>query len=141
MREKEKRQFIRLQAYHFVKYKSLSQGGQPGVPILATIRDISGGGLCLRTEEYLPKATLVELKINFPHIATFISAVAKVAWIKQRGKSRRYELGLQFVEIEESLRKIIDGQIKGVYERLKRNKIYLKILLRRREVKKDGKVP
>lgn len=123
MREKQKRQFIRLKAYHCVKYRPLSGDGQPRIPIPATIKDISGGGLCLRTEEYLPQSTLIELKINFPHIATSISALAKVAWIKQRGKSRRYEVGMQFVEIEESIRKIIDEQIKGVYARLKRKKI------------------
>ena len=123
MAKKERRIFIRLQAYHCVKYRLLSAASKEATPFTAaTVRDIGGGGLCLRTEELLPKSALVELKINFPHITTFIYAVAKVIWIKQRDKIRRYEIGVQFMEIEELMRKIIDAQVKRVYEKLKKRK-------------------
>lgn len=109
------------------------------MPIFATISDISGGGVCIRTQECLPVSSLIELKINFPHIATSIFALAKVIWVRQRGRGRRYEVGMQFVEIEESIRKIIDEQVAQVYKRLGHRKIVLfKTLFRRKGVKKNG---
>lgn len=123
MQEQERRGFIRLQAYHCVKYKLLSpEDREAHLFIPATIRDISGGGVCLRTEEALPESALIELKINFPHIATSIFALAKIIWTKQRDKVRRYDVGVEFVEIENAMRQTIDEQIKLVRDRLRKGK-------------------
>jgi len=111
-----KRQFIRLSAYHIVKYKPLSTENQEAVPVLATIKDIGAGGVCLRTEEYLPVSSTIELKINFPFCATPIFTIAKVMWIKKREQGRYYEVGAQFMEIEESTRRLIDRHLKQVFE-------------------------
>lgn len=123
MLEKERRGFIRLQAYHCVKYKLLSTEDKERHPfIAATIRDISAGGVCLRIEEHLPESALIELKINFPHIATSIYVLAKIIWTRQRDKIRRYDVGMQFIEIEDVMRQAIDEQIKRVYDKLRRRK-------------------
>ena len=123
MEKKDRRQFIRLSAYHCVKYRLLSAENAEKTPFVSsTVRDIGGGGICLRTDEHLPRGSLIELKINFPHIITSIYAVAQVIWVKKRGKTRRYEVGLQFMEIEELMRKVIDTQIRGVFNRVKRGK-------------------
>ena len=123
MDKKERRKFIRLSAYHCVKYRVLSTTTTEKTSFTsATVRDIGGGGICLRTEEHLSRSALVELKINFPHIITSIYAVAQVIWVRKRGKLRRCEIGLQFMEIEELMRKVMDAQIKGVYTRVKRGK-------------------
>lgn len=119
MPKKDRREFIRLQAYHCVKYRLLSSLDRQAHPFTAaTVKDISGGGVCLRTEELLPESSLIELKINFPHISTYLSVVAKVIWIKQRDRIRRYDIGVRFMDIDELLRKIIDGQVKMVYGRI-----------------------
>lgn len=121
MSREERREFIRLQAYHCIKYRVLSTTTAETSPFMsATVKDIGGGGICLRTEENVPEFALIEVKINFPHIATAIYAVAKVIWIKQRDKIRRYEIGVKFVEIQELTRKIIDEQVKGVFDKLKK---------------------
>ena len=123
MPRKERREFIRLQAHHCVKYRLLSATATEASPFTpATVRDIGGGGICIRTEESLPESALIELKINFPHITTSISALAKIIWIKQRDKIRRYEIGLQFMEIEELMRKIIDVQVKRVFDKVRGRK-------------------
>ena len=119
MPKKNRREFIRLQAYHCVKYRLLSTVDTQAHPFTtATVKDISGGGVCLRTEELLPESSSIELKINFPHISTYLSVVAKVVWIKQRDRIRRYDIGMRFMDIDEILRKIIDGQVKMVYRRI-----------------------
>jgi c-di-GMP-binding flagellar brake protein YcgR len=121
MQKKDQREFIRLKVHHLVKYKLLSSPGEAPA-VLATIKDIGAGGVCLRTEEHLPVSSLIALKINFPNVATFISALAKVVWVKQRKKSGLYEVGLQFIDIEEPMRKAIDEQVKDVSGKLKKKK-------------------
>ncbi|TRZ95516.1 PilZ domain-containing protein [bacterium] len=119
-----KRSFIRLSAYHIVKYKPLSTENQEAIPVFATIKDIGAGGVCLRTEEYLPVSSTIELKINFPFRATPIFTIAKVVWIKKRDQGRHYEVGAQFMEIEDSARRLIDQHLKYALKNIKEENIW-----------------
>ncbi|MBP7216859.1 MAG: PilZ domain-containing protein [Candidatus Omnitrophica bacterium] len=121
MREKERRKSSRLTAYHLVKCKKLSPDGTPGENINATILDIGSGGVRLRSREFLPVTSLLELKINFPSLNTPIFTLAKVRWVKTINKTQWHATGAQFVDIEDEVRKVIERQVKGVYQRL-RNK-------------------
>lgn len=118
LRKKEKRKYPRLNAYHLVKYRLISS--PQAELVTASIKDISGGGFCLRTEEGLPVSTGIQLFINFPQFSQPIPSLAKVVWIKKLGKSKRYELGLQFLEIEEVLRQEITKRIDYVRRRVRR---------------------
>jgi len=129
MREEDRRKFIRLKAYHLAKFKSLNSLGDKGANIAVTVKDIGGGGVCFLTDEYLPVSSLIELKINFPHVSTAIFSLAKIVWIKQIKKTRRYEAGAQFVEIDESVRRVIEEQVKSVYNRLNKRRGLFKNLL------------
>jgi c-di-GMP-binding flagellar brake protein YcgR len=129
MRNKERRKFIRLEVYHLAKYRLLSDAKDESRYILAAVRDIGAGGLCLVTEETLPLSSLVQLKINFPGISTTVFTLAKVVWIKQIKKTKHYLLGTQFIEIDESMRKGIDGKVKFVQHKLnERNDSLVKFL-------------
>ena len=125
MRKKERRAFIRITAYHLVKYKPSFEAKRETIPVLTTVKDVGADGICLRTQEYLPESSLIELKINFPSLDTPVFALAKVVWIKKRPKSSYYEVGTQFVKIEESLRKFINEHAKFVHRRLKKGFINL----------------
>lgn len=117
IRGKERRKAIRLQAYHLAKYRPASSEKEQAQPILVALKDIGAGGVCLRTEEYLPVSTQIDLRINFPGLDYPISSIAKVVWIRQIGKTKRYEVGAQFINLEESVSKLIDEQVKLVYQR------------------------
>lgn len=117
----DRRKFIRLKAYHLAKYKSLSSKDSHQKPTLASIKDIGAGGICLRTKEAIPVATVIELQIKFPALDTPISTVAKIVWIKQLKKYKIYEVGAQFIEIAESARKLIDEQAKIINEQIKKD--------------------
>ena len=118
MRLKNRRKYIRLEAYHLGKVKLVSD------PLLlckatvnARISNISAGGCCLRTEKFLPIGSKIELQINFPNIPQLVSAVGDVVWTKQIAKTDRYEFGIEFKQISEELRKVIDEHIKYVCNR------------------------
>jgi c-di-GMP-binding flagellar brake protein YcgR len=123
--EKDRRKFIRLKVYHLAKYKVLSAKEPHAAYAIAGIRDIGAGGICLMTKEPIPVASVIELQIKFPKLETPIFTVAKVVWIKQLKKHKLYETGAQFMEIEESTRKIIDEQAKFVEESVEKEKTSL----------------
>jgi len=129
IREKERRKFIRLEVYHLAKYRPLSGNKEESPYILGTVRDIGAGGLCLVSEEHIPLSSLLQLKINFPGISTAVFTLAKVVWVKQIKKTKRYLIGTQFVEIDESIRKNIDGRAKFVQDKLNKRKSGLSKLL------------
>ena len=122
IRQEERRKFLRLRAYHLAKYKLLVAREAHLHFTLASIKDLSGGGICLRTKEKVPVPSMIELQIKFPSLDTPIYTVAKVLWVKQIKRHKIYEIGTQFVEIEESMRRIIDSQAKFVEERVKKAK-------------------
>jgi c-di-GMP-binding flagellar brake protein YcgR len=118
MRAKDRRAFIRISVYHLAKYQPLGGSGAGAVPILASLKDISAGGACLRTETLLPINSLLELKINFPAFEEPVSCKTKVMWVKKIGKRLRYEVGLQFMDLDQETRKRIDAVIKFVREKM-----------------------
>jgi c-di-GMP-binding flagellar brake protein YcgR len=122
MQKKDRRKFIRLRAYHLAKYKVLSAAEGKILSSFAVIKDIGAGGACLKIEEKLPADTRLELRINFPNLSTPICTLAKVSWVRQIGKGRRYYIGVQFIEIEETVRKLIDEHIRFVYNKMRGKK-------------------
>lgn len=115
MRNEDKREFIRLKAYHLVKYRPLAEKGAGTEEVLASIKDIGAGGVCLKVDEYLPAATLLELDINFPQIKTSLSALVKIVWVKQIKRTKRYEIGAQFVDIKVGMKELINQKIRNVH--------------------------
>ena len=142
MRKDNRRQFIRLKAYHLIKYRPISDDRKGADRIIASIRDIGAGGICFVTDDYLPNASLIEIKINFPHLNEPVFALAKVVWVKQIKKTRRYEVGAQFIEIDESVRHFIDEQVKFVENKMHEDKdkfsLFKVLFFRKEGVKKNG---
>jgi len=122
MRTKDRRTFIRITAYHLAKYKVSPEAGSHAVPVLTFLRDIGAGGVRLKTNERLQLLSILQLKINFPSLRDPVFTLAKVVWIKQTGKNKDYEVGLQFVEIDDLVRGLVDKKLKSVYEKAQRHK-------------------
>ncbi len=120
MRYENRRKYIRLRAYHLAKYRAVSDDNKGGAFTVASIRDIGAGGVCILTEDHIPLGTLLELNINFPAITTSVFALAKVVWVKEIRKIKRYEIGAQFVQINDSMRVLIDGQVQRVCNNVKK---------------------
>ena len=119
IRGEERRKYLRLEVYHLVKYRVIPDKPPYPAHLLASIKDIGAGGICLITEEPLPVSTNLELQINFPDLGGVILTFGRVVWLKQVAKTNRYKVGIEFTGIEESLRKRIDGKVKFSYQKLK----------------------
>jgi c-di-GMP-binding flagellar brake protein YcgR len=87
------------------------------------VRNISIGGVCLTTndliDEWIPamlSGTIqVALKFSLPSFPQSINATAKTVWIRKnlRSDEHKYILGLEFVDIEDTLRTRIKEYIAG----------------------------
>ncbi|MCM8795808.1 MAG: PilZ domain-containing protein [Candidatus Omnitrophica bacterium] len=119
MQKKERRRFIRIPAYHLAKYRLFSESSPQSKFILATLKDIGAGGVCLRTKEVLPVSSVIELKINFPSVNMPISILAKVIWMKKIARSGYYDVGTEFLQIEESTHNIINQHAKFLHKKLR----------------------
>lgn len=109
----EKRAFPRLKSYHLAKYRLVSQPSEQQ-PIVTSLKDIGGGGVCLFAKEKLPLEGVLQLYINFPHLSSPIPCLAKIVWIKDASEEGTFEVGLQFLDIEEVPRQTIIDHIETV---------------------------
>jgi len=111
----EKRKNFRLNAYHLVKYR-VSNALDKQL-ILASIKDISATGARLLVKEELPNLSQVEVLINFPWLDTPVSVVAKIVWVRILGRTKQFECGLEFVNLDDKIRKGIHERIRNAYQK------------------------
>lgn len=119
MSKRERRTYTRLKVHHLVKFRVISDSPEKQPLQLASIKDIGGGGACLRLSEPLPLSTQIQLYINFPQVSQPVPCLAKVVWVKKiREKTNLYEAGLQFLEIEHVLRDEIVKRVEWVDKKM-----------------------
>jgi len=117
-RTSEKRKFQRLNVYHLVKYRLISWPSEKG-PVLASIKNISAGGVQLITDESLPVDGSLQMQISFPRLNVPIPCIAKIVWVEKIGKFDKFKYGLQFMEIDEFLRNNIAQSIELINKVIK----------------------
>ena len=118
---KERRAYTRLDAYHLVKYRIISTAAieqREQQAILSSAKDISAGGLRLRTKEDLPVSTVLQLSINCPLIPQSKPYLAKVVWARPLGKTKLYEIGVHFIDIDKNLQEEFQQNIAFVIKKL-----------------------
>jgi hypothetical protein len=65
----------------------------------AQTRDLSLGGLCFQTEEFVPLDTTLLLELRLRDSARPVRSIARVAWTRIMPSGHRYEIGSEFVDI------------------------------------------
>ncbi len=103
----EKRRFKRVGASLSVEYRDLKKATE--LPKGSLSRNISEGGVCFKSREFMSLACRLVVNINLPNSPKPIKAISKVAWIRRVPSSDQYELGNQFLEIaKEDKAQIVD---------------------------------
>ncbi len=103
---KEKRKHKRIKYYCLIKYR-LSSRERVYSKTVTSLRNIGGGGIMFKTDETLPVGVLLDVEINMPVFKKVIKAVAKVKWTERVWSSQRHEVGIEFLNIDETERKEI----------------------------------
>lgn len=110
---RNKRKFIRLQAHHLLKYKLVS--GKKSQNFLSFARNISAGGVLFYSHEPAAVGSVVELVINVPSYPKAVKVVSKVIRVKKLKKLGKYEIGAEFINMEEDARDFINNKILKVF--------------------------
>ena len=74
----------------------------------AVTLNVSFGGIAIRTASPLDRGTAVKLRFHLPGTSGQIEATARVVW-----GDRRFGMGLEFTQIEESDRAVIDAFVQS----------------------------
>ena len=90
----EKRRFKRVGASLSVEYRDLKKAAE--LPKGSLSRNISEGGVCFNSREFMSLACRLVVNISLPNSPKPIKAISKVAWIRRlpsggplrRGRSR-----------------------------------------------------
>ena len=74
------------------------QQGEYTIPVATVSQNLSAGGLCIQTIEFLPFNTPVNLQIKLEYNKV-VYAQAKVAWVEKIAYNDRYKVGLEFTSL------------------------------------------
>lgn len=61
-------------------------------------KDISLGGVNIRTDTFLPIDTVVKIELSLPKMQKIVSVRGKVKWAKSLYGDEVYEIGLEFMD-------------------------------------------
>lgn len=93
----DKRRHNRLESTLPLRYKNLKT---PANSVTGSLtRNISEGGVCFESSEFISLACRLVLEINLPTLPKPIKAISKVAWIRKLPTNDLYELGNQFLDM------------------------------------------
>jgi hypothetical protein len=93
----EKRNCKRKTCYVPIEYRNLKD---PEGPVLAAVAaNISEGGLCFKSGEFISFAGRLTLEVILPTSKQSAKAIAKVVWIKKSVGNDHYEIGGRFLEM------------------------------------------
>lgn len=86
------------------------------------IKDISKGGICLILYEEVKSLDVLDLKISLPDEKNPINAIGRVCWVKEivvsrKPKKSRFEVGVEFIEIDKEDRKKIANYIMFIIQK------------------------
>ena len=120
----ERRSFFRMDCELEVQYRTfkllLPDNEMHGEFLYSKTRNISGGGICLVTEDKLETGTFVEAILKMKQRLRFVGVVVRTIEVKSKGKII-YETGIEFVRIENRDREnIVSYVFKTQRERLKK---------------------
>jgi uncharacterized protein (TIGR02266 family) len=99
--QREKRREKRLDEENKVVLRLISDKGGQDEVYYAFSEDISPGGIKVITDTPFSVKTRFEVEMPLPKEKRIIRGVAEVRWVKSRPEGEIYEMGLEFVELDQ----------------------------------------
>jgi len=115
--ERNKRQFLRLNAHHLLKYKLLDGEGKEGM--LSFVRNISAGGVLFHSNEYIKPSSILELSIIFPSSAEPVKIKARVLRSGNLKKMGGFDVAVEFMDLNEDVKKFLANRIGSTFYKAK----------------------
>lgn len=106
-KNRDKRQHPRYPFKKAVKY----QIGEYSCPDGSLSRDLSRGGICLTVSQFVPVNGSVVLYLQRNQESKVIVVKGTVSWIKMLPDSERYQIGVHFEGLDESVQREVNNII------------------------------
>ncbi len=103
----DKRQYPRHPFKQAVKY----QIGEYSCPDGSLSKDLSQGGICLTVSQFVPVKGCVVLYLQRSQESKVIVVKGTVNWIKMLPESDRYQIGVHFEGLDESVQREVNNII------------------------------
>jgi c-di-GMP-binding flagellar brake protein YcgR len=110
-KDRDKRRFPRLPFKEAVKF----QVGEYTCPDGSLSRDLSRGGICLTVNEFIPVKGQVIVYLQRSGESRLVELKGIVAWVKIIPESERYQIGVEFAELDTSVRREINRIIVSLH--------------------------
>jgi c-di-GMP-binding flagellar brake protein YcgR len=107
---KERRRFVRIPESSSISYRIM--------PNIKTgdylTRDIGQGGIRFFVHDFVPKGSLLKIRLTIKNISFSFEALVRVVWIIEEPRSERHEVGVEFVNISDEATKHLIDYIKDI---------------------------
>ena len=111
----ERRKFVRLNINVEINYTIITLPPHKQFTIPIQSKNIGGGGICLISEQELKTGELLKLEIKLPEDPPTVHALGRVVWVKPFSlateKSKRFDMGVEFIEISQEDRQRINKYV------------------------------
>lgn len=106
---KDRRRFVRISDSSQISYKVIPE--EKSGEYIA--RDISQGGLRFFVHEFIPKGSLLKVRLTSNEKVFSFETMAKLVWIREVPRGEIYEVGVEFINLPENLVEYVINYIKG----------------------------
>lgn len=100
---------IPLQYKRAIRYKNALQG--------TITRNIGEGGVRFVAHEFIPLFIKLKVKMFLSSSSNSISALSKVIWVRKLPYLDRYDVGLEFIDLPDTGRKLIANYVSNKSKR------------------------
>lgn len=101
----ERRRFIRVPDDSQISYEVIPH---PNVGNFFA-KDVSQGGIRFFVHEFIPKDSLLKIRLTLKKVSFSFEAIVKLVWVRKDSRTDRYEVGVEFINIpKKATEKLID---------------------------------
>lgn len=97
--EQERRKYRRVYASLPMQFREIGEFDK--LPRDTITKDLSEGGVRFTAEKFVPVGNRLVVNISLESRSEAVRAIVKIAWARRQQFSDAYELGCQFVNVEE----------------------------------------
>ncbi|MGA1863438.1 MAG: PilZ domain-containing protein [bacterium] len=107
---KNNRKYIRIPESAEISYRLVKNIKTTG----ALSKDISKGGLRFFVNEFIPKESVLKIKIIIKKIPYSFEVMAKIKWVRKRFANESFEIGAEFIEVPQKDLKHLERYIENI---------------------------
>lgn len=108
----ERRRYVRIPEGSPISYEVMSCAKTAEF----ITKDISQGGVRFFVHEFIPKDSILRIRLTLEKTTFSFEAIVRVAWIREDPHNERYEVGVEFSSISKKTTEHLINYIRDILE-------------------------